>query len=180
MLLRSSTPAFAEKHGVFSPSHHVHPAPTILVARSTVCDGYGVFANRTFQPDAFITVYAGDVRPVADLSREQRRYTMTYWDGSHLIGEHSLDKLQGRGVAQLLNDALCSCVTGVKNNCEFFQYNGDTHVYVRALRRIVKGEELLASYGLPYWSNFLCDLPVNMQETMNSHIDDGVTCDGDD
>jgi hypothetical protein len=146
---------YADRHGVLGS------ADVVRVARSTVCDGLGVFAARFVPAGAVITWYAGRVvsRPVATAltALEQSYVYEIRRDGSRattcILGESSRAQLLGRGVAQLANDAIDPEVSGRANNCEFVERvsKGKVRVYLAATRDVRAGEELLVPYHLGYW-----------------------------
>lgn len=85
-----------------------------------------------------------------------------------LVGVRQLLRLHGRGVAQLANDALCTRLTGLCNNCDFIQ--SDDVVYLVTNREISNDEELLVHYGWSYWSEQRCvTLPSRHQSVMRQH-----------
>jgi len=60
------------------------------------------------------------------------------------------EAIPGLGGASLANDALG---TGVKPNCKFEikAIKGERKVWLKALRRIRRGAELLKTYGSEFW-----------------------------
>ena len=63
--------------------------------------------------------------------------------------------LWGRGLAQMVNDAIHPEATGRSNNCDFVFFSCDDgttcDIFVVTNRAIPAGTELLAPYGLTYW-----------------------------
>lgn len=139
---------FADKYGV-------HGCPKMIVVdRSKICDGIGLFAQRFIRKGTPITRYCG--RSTADhkrLTSVELSYTYMLCKRSgrrtYIVGNRNLKKLSGRGVGQLANDAIHVEVTGQRNNCVFIERGNK--VYVAAKRDIYPGEELLVSYHISYW-----------------------------
>ena len=141
--------AFADRHGVFGC--HV----IVRVGPSTVCDGVGCFATRFLPKGTPVTVYAGRARKtIRGLSDRDLAYTYTRAApyGDNIVGYRDKRRLNGRGVAQLTNDAVHPEVTGRTNNCILLQRPCDGRVYLVADADIRPGEELLVSYHISYWT----------------------------
>ncbi len=84
------------------------------------------------------------------------------------VGVRRLKNLAGRGVAQLANDALCSRLTKMDNNCDFIEY--DRRMYLVARRNIARGEELLVHYGWGYWEESRCkQMSDEFQRVLHQH-----------
>lgn len=141
----------------------------VELRRSTVCDGWGVFAATDIPANTTVTRYDGrlcstikglDVEdavyayvfaPRADAGRGGGETTCMY-----IIGQRdaSAANVTERGIGQFLNDAIHPEITGRKNNCRFVE-SADYRLYIATKRPIRAGEELLVSYHLSYWIGLL-------------------------
>lgn len=111
--------------------------------------GYGVFARHSIPSGAFVTPFDGRLVPA------HTRVTSKTWDyeyqmahGAHIVP--ALTARFGRGLGHLLNDAIHPDVTGVVNNCEFYE-RARAMLWIRTRRDVSAGEELLVPYGFQYW-----------------------------
>lgn len=140
--------AYAETHGTHGCSDS---GRIVRVGRSRVCEGLGVFAARYVPKCTPMTLYWGkEVPSLLDLTDAERAYAYELpRRDAYLIGERRLEHLVGRGVGQLLNDAIAVELTGRTNNCAFVHRRG--RIFVVAIRNIAAGEELLADYHISYW-----------------------------
>jgi len=116
----------------------------IVVKPSKIAKGVGVFTKRAFTKGDLITWYSGYYKKV-----KTYEYVIDN-DGKNLVG-HSKN-IQGRGVAQLANSAVCPLITGVKNNCVFVGDNTGL-IWLCAKHFIPTGSELFVHYSSGYWTN---------------------------
>lgn len=160
---RSKTGALADLHGVY----RLDGMATIEVRKSSICDGLGVFAKRKIYRHDLITSYSGHVMR-ADETPKDNAYVFekeSFADRKNrevYVGIAELSELKGRGVAQLVNDAISPCLTGKRNNSHF--YTNERGVYIQALCDIEPGEEILVSYGFYYWSGHISSKPFKFGE----------------
>ncbi len=130
----------------------------VEVKQSLICKKkgqLGVFALKSFDPGDPITEYASYYKQPGKVGRGNA-FLMSGPDGvkSVVVGIRRLKNLDGRGVAQLANDALCVRLTKSVNNCDFIEFS--RKVYLVATREIACGDELLVSYGWEYWDESRC------------------------
>ena len=115
--------------------------------------GDGIFTSKYIPKGVLVTEYVGYKRRIRYRKRKggdscKYHYELS-GDSRVLVGIRKHSKLIGRGIAQLANDAICQHLSGLNNNCGFCEVEG--RVFIRALRNILPGEELLVDYGLQYW-----------------------------
>lgn len=140
---------YADTYGVYGD------ATIIQLGPSSVCKGLGVFATRTIPKGTPITRYHGElvkhVKPAcSETYYMDCAYTYQLSSGKgFIIGARDMSRLKGRGVGQLLNDAIDPDLSGRKNNCEFCERG--SRVYIVASRNISPGEELMVDYSISYW-----------------------------
>ena len=158
---RLQTGKLADVLGVYKCPHR---RKLVEIRKSNICDGgRGVFANIFIKRGTLITNYASDIKPrnstdaddpyVLDMSD----FSNTKEDTDVYVGISDTSKLEGRGVAQLANDAISATLTGYENNTSFEMTT--TGVYLMATRDIETGEELFVPYGIGYWFGQLRNNP---------------------
>jgi hypothetical protein len=131
-------------------------------------ENLGVFAKRSFKKGQYITSYTSYIRRANKVSKKNV-YCLEHHDGRLEVGVASLKRLQGRGIAQLANDALCHLVTGLRNNCEFRENGKRTFLYTT--RDVECGEEILVHYGWSYWSgDNLSFLSSSQKREISGHV----------
>lgn len=96
--------------------------------KSKICpDGWGVFATRDLPAQCYVTYYEGKFVFFDEGEEEEDDYafeippefTNERQRGWQIIGTRDVHKLKGRGLAQMVNDAIHREVTGRNNNCDF-------------------------------------------------------------
>ena len=116
--------------------------------RSTVCEGWGVFATRDLAKGECVTRYAGKLVS-NDTWHGNADYALKLDDTWTLVGESDPSRLCADGLAQMANDAIHQEVSGQLNNCDFLVQG--TCAYLRTTRPVRKGDELLVDYHFSYW-----------------------------
>ena len=171
MKLRSQSKTNALKYGNLLPETDKNFFKcNVQVKKSSIPGGgIGVFSNKTFQKDSFITWYHGYLKDSNDNNNNNNRYAVGYDEKKVLIGENRTPLLIGKGVAQLSNDAICLTITGMSNNCQLV--HSGKFIYLKSLRRISKGEELFCGYGWKYWEGYLNDFDIDTQKQIRQHFD---------
>jgi uncharacterized protein len=129
----------------------------LVIGRSGIPNaGFGLFATQNFGAGELVTEYTGPEvnrnEALALRAEGKDQYVRSLKNGFCIDGNPF--PALGEGCAQMANDGYPD---GVPNNCEFvLDYSRDKvqekpRVYLRTLRPILCGEELLASYGKTYW-----------------------------
>lgn len=149
------------KASASSETWNMFDTDLVRVGQSKVCAGLGVFAWKNIEKRTLVTRYHGRVCPSQDEAASldpTLRYNMEYGkEGEILVGESDIDECEGKGVAQLVNDAVSVALHGRYNNCCFVDSGGE--VWLRSLRAITRGEELLSGYGIEYWQSEIVRAP---------------------
>jgi uncharacterized protein len=110
----------------------------IRVGRSRI-EGMGVFSKRKIPRGTRIIEYTGEHVPISALYRVIERGTPSHIYGFALDDGMAIDGARNGNDARFFNH---SC----RPNCE--PYNFDGHVYIYAMRDILRGEELTFDYKL--------------------------------
>ena len=110
----------------------------IRVGRSRI-DGLGVFAKRKIPRGTRIIEYTGEHVPVTALYHVIEEGAPSHIYGFALDDGTAIDGARNGNDARFFNH---SC----RPNCE--PYNFDGHVYIYAMREILRGEELTFDYKL--------------------------------
>lgn len=128
----------------------------IYISKSEICSGLGIFSNETIEEDKIITWYYGKIK---DNIVDDNEYIIDYDtdDGVKLlVGITDIDEINrnidinyGKGLAQFANDAISFLITKKHNNSHFIQK--DNYIFLISEKKIMKNEEILASYGIDYW-----------------------------
>lgn len=128
-----------------------HENSCFYIKKSNICDGYGVFAKKDIPKNVIITYYYGYLKSKKLFKKEENKYAMEYDNekGKILIGFNDIEKLELKGVAQLVNDAISPNITGKTNNA-FFEKD-EKYIFLKTINNISKDEEILAPYGINYW-----------------------------
>jgi len=135
----------------------------LIVARSQLSNaGFGLYATRAFEANVLVTEYTGpelDKESAKSLRANNKdQYIRSLRNGFCINGNPH--PALGEGCAQMANDGYPD---HFPNNCEFVVVNNrdsvqeKPRVYLKTLRAIEAGEELLASYGKTYWKYHLVD-----------------------
>lgn len=122
--------------------------PAVELRRSTVCEGWGVFAIRDIAKGECVTAYAGTLVD-NDTWHGNADYALKLGDTWTLVGESDPSKLSPDGIAQMANDAIHLEISGRRNNCDFLVEG--TSAYLRTTRHVHEGEEMLVDYHFSYW-----------------------------
>lgn len=122
-----------------------NPLCMIYINKSTICKGNGVFAKHDIPKNTMITWYYGYKKRDEFVSLKNK-YGISINHNYTLLGVHKIEKLNNKGVAQIINDGICS---NKKNNAYFTSKNNI--IFVISRRHIRANQEILASYGIEYW-----------------------------
>ena len=131
----------------------------------------GVFAYVPIDKDQTITQWAGIYKKCdpESLSLDNMAYSQGLQDGITIIGFR--EPKIGEGIAQLCNDKRDTNLT----NTELAKYKkeGKEYVYIRASRKIQKGEEIIINLGTRYWEkvdNILHQRKTTIQNHNNKNL----------
>lgn len=121
--------------------------PRIERRRSPI-SGWGVYASQTIEEDTHIVEYKGELVSQAEGARRESRYLPRQRIWIFNINTRWVrDAAFGGNIARYINHA-CS------PNC-YVDIVGHT-IWIRASRRIRKGEELTYDYNTEGWANIPC------------------------
>lgn len=115
---------------------------------SGVCNGLGVFALVDIPANTDATRYDGVRIRDVDLKGDAA-YALELGKGWTLDGTVVRADEPHNGLAQMANDAIHPEISGTVNNCRFRTTSDGA--FLRTVRRVAAGEELLVPYCLPYW-----------------------------
>jgi SET domain-containing protein len=116
----------------------VSELPRIVRRRSSI-SGWGVYADQTIEEDTRIVEYKGELVSQAEAAKREERYLSRNRIWIFIVNARwARDGAYGGDIARYVNH---SC----KPNC-YTEVKGHT-VWVRAARRIRKGEELTYDYN---------------------------------
>lgn len=122
------------------------------IKKSNICKGFGLFAKIDIPKDEIITYYYGYIKSSKlSFSKTENKYSIEFDNdkSKRLVGIHNINKLNKKGAAQLVNDAICPYITDKINNSCFI--NNGKYIYLKSIKNINKDDEILASYGIDYW-----------------------------
>lgn len=119
----------------------------IYVSKSSICEGYGVFAKRDIPQGKMITWYYG-YKKLQKYTPSKNKYVIEFNEKYNLIGIQNICRLYSKGVGQLINDAIFS---KKKNNAYFF--DKDNYIVIISNKDIKTNDEILIGYGIDYWKN---------------------------
>lgn len=132
---------------------HTESVLGLSVTKSSISGGgMGLKAKKKFKKNDIIAEYTGDQISIADAAKSKSKYIACY--GGKCIDAGNATK---SSVARYAND----CRSGNKrsgeckgNNAKLTYHvrNGVLKVRLKALRTIVEGKEIFASYGREYWT----------------------------
>mmetsp|Transcript_20501 Transcript_20501/g.26570 ORF Transcript_20501/g.26570 Transcript_20501/m.26570 type:complete len:139 (-) Transcript_20501:1756-2172(-) len=116
----------------------------LRVDQSLISDaGYGLFAQRSFEPDEVICEYRGRVLSLAQVLRlKDTTYVMGLSMNVHLDANDAF-QVPGRYVNDNFDET--------KLNAKFIKYPKLWKAKVVATRTIQPGDEIYAPYGESYW-----------------------------
>lgn len=124
------------------------------IKKSNICKGYGLFANTYIPKGKIITYYYGYIKSAKlSFSNIENKYAIEFDNdkSKRLIGINNIKKINKKGAAQIVNDAICPYITNETNNACFI--NDGKYIYLKSIDNINKNDEILASYGIDYWKN---------------------------
>ena len=121
----------------------------LLVKKSTIPGaGKGLFTRVDIPKGTWIVEYKGEIltwKEVEKMADYRNGYVFFVYH-THVIDAWNRKK----AVARYANDAMgITRVEGLRNNCEYHVFK--RRCYIKALRNIPAGSEILVSYGREYW-----------------------------
>lgn len=165
MAIRPPNNSRCTRFGTFSYAYRCgrcgHPDSSIVLASSRICVGLGVFARRDIPAGSVVTFYDGHL--TQENADDDYAFEMPSCfaprgeTGWQVVGHRGDDRsLRGKGLAQMVNDAIHPEATRRGNNCHFvFRWDSEhgqtVRIYLQTMRSVPAGRELLAPYGLNYW-----------------------------
>jgi SET domain-containing protein len=120
----------------------------LLVKRSKIpLSGKGLFTTCDIKKETFIVEYKGVVVTWKEIQRSKVFNAYVYYiNRNHVIDAKPYRQYLGR----YANDANgITRLKGVINNCTYTIK--DNKVFIKAIKNIPAGEEILVSYGKEYW-----------------------------
>lgn len=120
---------------------------SLVVKRSKLPKaGKGLFSKTFIPKGSKIVEYKGKVTTWKDADHnEGNNLYIFYVNKNHVINAEKY-----KGLARYANDARgLTRIKGVKNNSEYYTEN--KKVFIRAIRDIEPGSEILVAYGAEYW-----------------------------
>jgi len=120
----------------------------LLVKRSKIpLSGKGLFTTCDIKKGAFIVEYKGVVTTWKKIQQSKVFNAYVYYiNRNHVIDATPYKQYLGR----YANDANgITRLKGITNNCTYTIK--DNKVFIKAIKNIVAGEEILVSYGKEYW-----------------------------
>lgn len=119
---------------------HPESYPTLLIKRSRA--GLGLFAGEDIKKDQLIIEYTGERITEAEADRRGGKYLFTVSKDLYIDGK-------GReNTARYLNH-------GCRPNAEAEHETTEDRIYIRAKKRIRKGEEITYHYGKEYFDTLI-------------------------
>ena len=123
------------------PSRHLEVKTSTLPG-----SGLGLFTKVDIPKDSYIVEYKGRVVRWDDVKDDAENAYLYYVSNDCVIDARPYKK----ALARYANDARgITKVKGVNNNAAYERSNGK--VYIKAVRHIPAGSEILVSYGKEYW-----------------------------
>jgi SET domain-containing protein len=109
--------------------------------------GKGLFTSVDIPKGTLIIQYKGDIKTWKEITENPVFNGYVYY----INKDHVIDaKKHPNVLARYANDAKgLSYVEGLKNNCKYEQEGFD--VYIKAMKFIPAGSEILVGYGKAYW-----------------------------
>ena len=108
--------------------------------------GSGLFTADPINKGDLLVEYTGEWTTWNNVKADWENFYLYVVDDDHVINA----KDHPESYARYVNDAAgLFVVKGLSNNCEFIQIDG--RVYIKAIRDILAGEEILVGYGSEYW-----------------------------
>lgn len=138
------------------------------IKESSICKGYGLFAKTSIPKDEIITYYYGYIKSTKlPFNKIENKYSIEFDNNKskRLVGINNINKINKKGAAQIVNDAICNYITNKNNNSCFI--NDGKYIYLKSINNINKDEEILASYGIDYWKY---EIKINKLEYSISFI----------
>lgn len=129
------------------------------VKRSTIPGaGNGLFTKVFIPKQTLILEYTGIVTTWDKVKDEHHNNYIYYISAEHVINAEPVKD----SLARYANDAKgLTVLPGIKNNCSYKRFG--TRVFVKALRDIPAGSEILVGYGKQYWDTARHNKEVDRQ-----------------
>lgn len=109
--------------------------------------GKGLFTTKPIEKGALIVEYKGKRTTWDEVDHKEGKNAYIYFVHRNCVIDASENT---NSLARYANDAKgLKIIKGLENNCDFIK-EGE-RVFLKALRNINAGEELLVSYGKEYW-----------------------------
>jgi hypothetical protein len=108
--------------------------------------GKGLFADEDIPRGSLVVEYTGEWTTWAQVKDDWQNFYLYVIDDDHVINARNYPDVYAR----YANDAEgLTAVKGLRNNCEFVNIEGK--VFIKAIKDIKAGEEILVGYGKEYW-----------------------------
>jgi len=138
----------------------------LSVKKSTIPGaGKGLFTNVDIKKGTLIIEYKGEIltwKEVEKMADHRNGYVFFVYS-THVIDAWNRKSAKAR----YANDAQgISRVEGVRNNCEYHVHR--RRCYIRALRNIPAGSEILVSYGREYWQSIRYNIREEEKKALKS------------
>jgi SET domain-containing protein len=109
--------------------------------------GKGLFTTKAIEKGAIIVEYTGKRTTWAEVDHKEGKNGYIYYVNRNCVIDASENR---NSLARYANDAEgLKIIKGITNNCSFVKQG--EKVFLKALRNIRPGEELMAAYGKEYW-----------------------------
>lgn len=116
-----------------------HKDSCFYLKKSEICNSYGIFAKKDIPKNNVITYYYGYIKSNKNkFSNIEKKYSIVYDNNKEktLIGLNDINKVNLKGVAQFVNDAISPNITSKKNNSCFIDYG--KYVILKSIENIRK------------------------------------------
>ena len=108
--------------------------------------GKGLFTSTDIQKGEIITEYTGDITTWEEVRHDASNLYIYFVNDDYVINA----KEHPEAIARYANDAHgLTRIRGLHNNSKFVNINGK--IFIKALRFVKAGSEILADYGKGYW-----------------------------
>ena len=120
----------------------------LVIKKSTIPRaGKGLFTETPIKRGTKIVEYKGKISTWAEADHDDGRNAYIYYINRQRVIDA---KNRKTALARYANDAKgIKSIRGLNNNCTYSIENNK--VYIKAIRNIIPGSELLVSYGKEYW-----------------------------
>lgn len=108
--------------------------------------GKGLFTSTDIQKGEIITEYTGDITTWEEVRHDASNLYIYFVNDDYVINA----KEHPEAIARYANDAHgLTRIRGLHNNSKFVNINGK--IFIKALRFVKAGSEILVDYGKGYW-----------------------------